>query len=76
MFPRILLDEGRDSTAFCRRLLQEARVSATPGIAFGSTGQGHLRLSFCVPEATINEAFDRMERYFESAQSSLSVSAR
>ncbi|HUX13181.1 MAG TPA: pyridoxal phosphate-dependent aminotransferase [Spirochaetia bacterium] len=64
MFPRILLDEGKDSTAFCVKLLKEARVSTTPGIAFGPTGQGHLRLSFCVPEETIDKAFDRMESYF------------
>ena len=65
MFPRILLDKGKDSTAFCKRLLREARVSTTPGIAFGPTGQQHLRLSFCVPEDEINKAFDRMEDYFK-----------
>jgi len=64
MFPKIMTDEGCDSTAFCKRLLQEARVSATPGIAFGPTGQNHLRLSFCVPHEMINRAFDRMEIYF------------
>jgi aminotransferase len=67
MFPKIMTDEGRDSTAFCKRLLQEARVSATPGIAFGPTGQNHLRLSFCVPDEMINKAFDRMENYFGKA---------
>ena len=64
MFPRILLEEGQDSTTFCKKLLKEARVSTTPGIAFGPTGQGHLRLSFCVPEDEINKAFDRMDGYF------------
>jgi aminotransferase len=65
MFPRIVVEEGRDSTAFCKRLLREARVSTTPGVAFGPTGESHLRLSFCVPEETINEAFDRIERFFQ-----------
>ncbi len=65
MFPRILVDEGKDSLSFCKRLLREARVSATPGVAFGPTGESHLRLSFCVPEETIGKAFDRMEAYFE-----------
>ena len=63
MFPGILLDEGRDSTSFCIKLLKEAGVSTTPGIAFGPTGQGHLRLSFCVSEEEINKAFDRMEAF-------------
>ena len=44
--------------------MKEARVSTTPGVAFGPTGKGHLRLSFCVPEEMINKAFDRMEVYF------------
>jgi len=61
MFPKILLDEGKDSLAFAKRLLKEARVSTTPGVAF--KGESHLRMSFCVPEKTINKAFDRMEVY-------------
>ncbi len=64
MFPKILIKEGEDSTAFCKKLLREAKVSTTPGIAFGPTGEGHLRLSFCVTKNEINKAFDRMEAYF------------
>ena len=64
MFPKILLKEGNDSTVFCIKLLKEARVSTTPGVAFGPTGEGHLRLSFCVSKEMINKAFDRMEMYF------------
>jgi aminotransferase len=64
MFPRILPDEGGDSATFCKKLLKEAGVSTTPGVAFGPTGEGHLRLSFCVPDSEINKAFDRMHAYF------------
>jgi aminotransferase len=64
MFPKILLKEGTDSTTFCKKLLKEAKVSTTPGIAFGPTGEQHLRLSFCVNEEMINKAFDRMNVYF------------
>ncbi len=64
MFPKILLKEGSDSKSFCKKLLQEARVSTTPGIAFGPTGESHLRMSFCVPKETINTAFDRIKDYF------------
>ena len=64
MFPRIEHPEGRDSKSFAIRLLQEARVSTTPGIAF--KGEGHIRMSFCVPEETIHKAFDRIEEYFAS----------
>jgi len=64
MFPKILLKEGNDSTVFCKKLLKDAKVSATPGVAFGPNGERHLRLSFCVPEEMINKAFDRMDMYF------------
>jgi aminotransferase len=66
MFPRICIKEGSDSLSFCKKLLREAKVSATPGIAFGPSGESHLRLSFCVPEQTIHKAFDRMEKYFKN----------
>ena len=64
MFPKIRVDIGNDSFAFSKDLLKKAKVSTTPGIAFGPTGENHIRLSFCVPEEIINKAFDRMEKYF------------
>jgi aminotransferase len=67
MFPKILLEEGSDSLSFCKKLLLEGRVSTTPGVAFGPTGEGHLRITFCDSEDAINRAFDRMESYFSQA---------
>jgi aminotransferase len=65
MFPKILLEDGKNSKDFCVNLLRKARVSTTPGGDFGPTGEGHLRMSFCVPNEMINTAFDRMEEYFK-----------
>ena len=64
MFPKIMGERGNDSFEFSKNLLKEAKVSTTPGIEFGPTGENHIRLSFCVPEEMINKAFDRMEKYF------------
>ena len=64
MFPKIISDTKVDSMEFCKKMLSEAKVSATPGSDFGPTGEGHIRLSFCVPQEMINKAFDRMEKYF------------
>ncbi len=64
MFPKILLAEGKDSMAFCKNLLKNGKVSTTPGIAFGPTGESHLRLSFCVSLDEINKAFDRIKALF------------
>lgn len=63
MFPKILGKQGKNSLDFCKKLLAEAKVSTTPGAAFGPTGESHIRLSFCVPENTINKAFDRIEKF-------------
>ena len=67
MFPKILHPDGSDSLSFCKKLLLEGGVSTTPGVAFGPTGEGHLRITFCDSEDTVNKAFDRMERYFGQA---------
>lgn len=63
MFPGLLHPDNQDSLSFCKKLLAETRVSTTPGIAFGPTGEGHVRMSFCVPESEINKAFNRIENY-------------
>ena len=65
VFPRIVA-EHEDSFEFCLRLLDAARVTLTPGSAFGPAGAHHVRMAFCVPEETIEQAFDRMERYYGS----------
>jgi len=65
VFPRILA-EHEDSFEFCIRLLDAARVTLTPGSAFGPTGAHHVRMAYCVPEETIQQAFDRIEQYFGS----------
>lgn len=63
VFPRILAEHA-DSMQFSLRLLEEARVAVTPGRAFGPAGAHHVRMAFCVDEATIETAFDRIERLF------------
>lgn len=63
VFPRILV-EHRDSMEFAIRLLEQAKVVVTPGAAFGPSGENHVRMAFCVDEATIETAFDRIERMF------------
>jgi aspartate/methionine/tyrosine aminotransferase len=63
VFPRIVA-EHRDSSEFSHRLLQEARVTVTPGSAFGPSGENHVRMAYCVEEDVINTAFDRIEARF------------
>jgi aspartate/methionine/tyrosine aminotransferase len=63
VFPRILV-EHEDSLEFSLRLLEETKVTVTPGAAFGHQGEHHVRMAYCVAEDVINTAFDRIEAYF------------
>jgi len=63
VFPRILADH-EDAVEFSIRLLEKARVTVTPGSAFGPTGEHHVRMAYCVEEETIQRAFDRIEKHF------------
>ena len=63
VFPRVVADH-EDSREFAFRLLEEARVTLTPGSAFGPSGENHVRMTFCVDDQTIDKAFDRLERHF------------
>lgn len=63
VFPRIEA-QHTDSEAFAIRLLEDARVCVTPGSAFGPSGEGHVRMAFCVGDDVINKAFDRIEQFF------------
>ena len=51
-----------DAGAFCRRMLDEAGVAATPGLDFDrSAGSHHVRFSFAGSEAECVEAVARLE---------------
>lgn len=63
--PRIVAAHD-DSVEFCPRLLDAAKVTLTPGRAFGPTGEHHVRMAYCVSDEIIEQAFDRIEQYFGS----------
>ncbi|MCR5347708.1 MAG: pyridoxal phosphate-dependent aminotransferase [Fretibacterium sp.] len=64
VFPSIA-EFGLDSTAFCTRLLQEARVAVTPGLCFGA--DDHVRISCCCGEESLRKGMDRLESFIETA---------
>jgi aspartate aminotransferase len=53
---------GLSSSEVAVRLLQDAAVAVTPGIAFGDAGDGHIRLSFATSDDLLDEAVVRMQR--------------
>jgi aspartate aminotransferase len=55
-------DGVRDATELARRLLHEAHVVVVPGDAFGT--REHIRLSYAVTAADIDEGTARMQKFF------------
>jgi aspartate aminotransferase len=51
---------GMDSMAISDKLLQEAHVAVTPGVAFGAAGEGHIRLSFATSDDALEKAVQRI----------------
>lgn len=57
-FPGIAMD----SMELADRLLDEAGIAATPGIAFGQSSEGHLRFSIATAMSELERAVERLQR--------------
>jgi aminotransferase len=62
-FPRVTEATGMDESTFAERLLEEERVGVVPGVAFGPSGAGHVRVCYATAYEQIVEAMDRIERF-------------
>ena len=51
-----------DSTAFTLELMERAGVICTPGISFGSLGEGHVRFALVLPPEKLQEAVEAIRR--------------
>jgi aspartate aminotransferase len=60
LFPNIS-GTGLKSTEFCARLLEQEKVAAVPGIAFGA--DDYIRISYATSMTNIEKGLDRMERF-------------
>jgi aspartate aminotransferase len=60
LFPNISRT-GLKSTDFCARLLEEEKVAAVPGVAFGA--DEYIRLSYATSMANIEKGLDRLEKF-------------
>jgi aminotransferase len=61
-FPDIRVS-GMDSDAFAWTLLEEEKVAAVPGPAFGLGGEGYVRMCYATAKDKIEEALERMHRF-------------
>ncbi len=56
---------GTDGRSFAERLLKGARVLVGPGVAFGPSGSGHVRVSFAADDGRLREGLNRMAAFVE-----------
>jgi aspartate aminotransferase len=60
-FPHV--DGLTDSAAFTEELLKATGVALAPGVAFGASGEGYVRLCFAASEGTVGEALARIQTF-------------
>ena len=56
--------EARDSITFCKNLIKKTQVGLAPGIAFGNSGDGFIRLCFAADQGFLENILDRLEKEF------------
>jgi aspartate aminotransferase len=56
-----------DSFSFCWRLLHETKVGIAPGVAFGTGGEGSLRICYAAERAILEPAMDRLVRFLRTS---------
>ncbi|MBQ7288410.1 MAG: aminotransferase class I/II-fold pyridoxal phosphate-dependent enzyme [Clostridia bacterium] len=66
-FPNIT-STGMTSEEFCERLLYEQSVALVPGSAFGDSGEGFVRASYCYSIQHIKTALARIEVFLKTIQ--------
>lgn len=54
---------GMTSEEFCERLLEEEKVACVPGNAFGTSGEGYIRVSYAYSIDNIEKALERIGRF-------------
>ena len=63
-FPSIQ-STGMTSEEFCEKLLYSKKVAVVPGTAFGDSGEGFIRASYCYSVEHIKEALERIGEFLE-----------
>ena len=65
LFPKI---EGlKDSFDFCWRLLQQTKVGIAPGVAFGSGGEGSVRICYAVERSILEPALEKFSNFLSKS---------
>ncbi len=58
----------KDSYKFAFEILEHAHVGITPGVDFGTAGEGYIRFSYANSLENIKEGMDRIEAYLKTLE--------
>ncbi|RLE14692.1 LL-diaminopimelate aminotransferase, partial [Candidatus Aerophobetes bacterium] len=58
----IRIPGGKSSIEFTQYLLEECGIMVTPGVGFGPSGEGYIRIALTVNEEKLKEALNRLEK--------------
>jgi aspartate/methionine/tyrosine aminotransferase len=61
LFPRFP-DSDKNSLELADALLEKAGIAGTPGVAFGQSGEGHVRFSIATAMSELERAVERLAK--------------
>jgi LL-diaminopimelate aminotransferase len=62
------IPDGWNSFDFASALLEQAKVSITPGVVFGFAGEGYMRIALTAPQARIEQAMQRLVDFMKESE--------
>jgi LL-diaminopimelate aminotransferase len=60
------IPDGYTSIQFASKLLEEALIVVTPGIGYGPSGEGYIRISLTTPDDRLEEGLVRLEKWYSN----------
>lgn len=60
--------EGYNSVEFTADLLDQVSVAVTPGVGYGKSGEGYVRLSLTIPDAALVKGLSRLSGWRNTRQ--------
>lgn len=58
----IAIPDGYSSADMTALLIKEAGIVTTPGVGFGTNGEGYIRMTITTPKERLEEAIDRLAK--------------
>lgn len=68
IFAKIPAGYPQSSMGFCVDLAKQQQVALIPGLAFGESGEGYVRVSYAASMELLHEAMERLRKYMNTVK--------